>query len=246
MNRRLCLAALLWLPVTVSAVFPTVESVTETAFATPVATHNVDMPATVNSGDLLVILITRFNMTGTWTTPTGWTLLYDDTSSSTSDSAAYVKSADGTEGGTSVAVVHSSDGRAGAAQAYRITGWSGTLSEVEEARANGSSVSPDPPSLTPAWGAEDTLWIVAAHTSDDDVVTDTFSTNYGNGVDTVCGGGGNASGRISSARRELNAASDDPGVFALASTESWVAATIAIRTGGSIIPLVQQHLRRRH
>ena len=34
--------------------FPTVESITETAFASDATAHDVDMPATVNAGDLLL------------------------------------------------------------------------------------------------------------------------------------------------------------------------------------------------
>ena len=56
---------------------PAVASVTETAFGTDTTDHYVSMPATVDAGDLLIVLFTN-DEGATVTTPSGWNLLASD------------------------------------------------------------------------------------------------------------------------------------------------------------------------
>ena len=210
--------------------FPVVESVTETAFGSAATAHLVAMPATVNADDLLLILIAT-HATSVHTTPSGWTLLYTVAGSSYVHGSAYIKKAIGDEDSTTVDVV-SSVSRTGAAQAWRITAWSGTLTDVDASTATtGGSDSHDPPSHTTGWGgAEDNLWIAATNSGDDDVAVTGWPTNYvSNQTDTACGGGANNSGRIAAASDEVATDTEDPGAFTLASSEAGVMATIAIR-----------------
>lgn len=211
--------------------FPSVESITETSFSSASTTHNVSMPATVNSGDLLLILFcAHASGTTTHTEPTDWSTVFDfQDGGGYGHTSCYAKIADGDEDSTTVNVATSA-ARAASAHVYRITGHSGALTAVESATTTGNGTRPNPPNLAPSWGSADTLWIAGWGTADDDIETTGWSANYtGNQTDTACGGGGNSSGRIASATRELAAASDNPGEGIISSSESQMAFTIAIR-----------------
>ena len=217
--------------------FPTVSDETIEAFATNTTEHLVDMPATVDSGDLLLVMFTN-DATDTVTTPTGWTQLFSEIRSPNVRHGGYYKIADGTEGGTTVDFVTSGTETA-MAVVYRITSWHGTTPPEVGTFAEATSTTPDPPSLTPSWGAEDTLWI--AHFGANDNGTGTvsaFPTSYTNGLS---GRANNvaSSCMAGSARRNLNATSDDPGTFTKNNSDAWVANLTAIRpaAGGGIVLL---------
>ena len=197
--------------------FPQVQSVTPTTTSSQ-TTHNVAMPATVNAGDLLLMLVICSSnaITGT---PSGWTAVR-----SNGQDPIYAKVAVGDEDGGAVAVT-TSDSQNIAAQVYRITDWYGEITNgVATASAQGASTNPNPPSLNPsAWGTEDTLWIASAIM----VGSQTFSSypsSYTNGTATLA-----TSARLGSARRARNAASEDPGTFTVTVGGSWRAHTTAIR-----------------
>jgi len=96
--------------------------------------------------------------------------------------------------------------------------------------------APDPDALTPSWGAEDTLW-VAVEAHDGSVTTTGWPTNY-TGDQTSDTGSVTAASRsgTGSAIRNLNATSDDPGVFATSAGEESRAATLAIRPAAGAAP----------
>lgn len=175
--------------------FPTVEatatSQNNTATTGP---HTVTLPSGIVAGDLLVILI----RTGV-PSATGWTV--------DASNRVMTRTADGSEG-ASVAVTSGSAARM-VAIAYRISGW--TAFEISSLPS-----SIDPPSFSPAWGADDTLWIATATATSSDWTFTTAPTNYGSLLET-----GNPSNsatsrsRIAAATRSLNASSDDPDAFAV-------------------------------
>src|SRR3989344_2209245 len=148
-----------------ASAFPTVQSLTESIFATDTTAHAVSMPATVNSGDLLLAAITTTSDDDEPATPSGWT---DMGARGTGGSgfSLFAKRAAGTEGGTTVDFNTDSFSTKMAAHVFRITGWrdSGTLTnDVEVSLAGGESSTPDPPSFNPTnWDVEDTLWIAVA------------------------------------------------------------------------------------
>lgn len=208
----------------------TVESVTETSMAADTS-HLVDMPATVNSGDLLIILIAaRFN-SAEFDTPSGWTLL-NSLHNNVVEFAIYAKDAAGTEGGGTVDVTSTSS-VAAAAQTYRISGWGGTLAtdvDISGTLATGASTAPNPASVTAGWGSHaQNLFIACGGAGDDDETWNAAPTNYTNLISTTSGGGINASGSVGSARRTLEADTDDPGTFTISASESWVAGTIVVK-----------------
>ena len=210
---------------------PVVASVTETAFGTDTTDHNVDMPATVNAGDLLIVLFTN-DGGATVTTPAGWSLLASDTGGPSVRLSVYYKIAAGTEDGTTVNFVTSASEQA-AAQVYRITDWQGTTPPEISTAATATSTAPDPAFLDPAgWGVSNTLWLaVAGQDRGDQSGTLAYPISYTDGISTqssdpattgVC--------RTHSARRVLlTATSEDPGPFTIPVTEQWIAFTIAVR-----------------
>jgi len=141
--------------------FPTRESVTETQFSTASTTHNVSMPATVDAGDLLIVIISiKDSASNTFTTPSGWTAIANDDNAPFVHQGIFAKDADGTEDSTTVNFATSS-AATGCAQCYRISGWGGTLASDLEAGTYGphGGTAPNPPSLTPTGGAKDYLWM---------------------------------------------------------------------------------------
>lgn len=207
---------------------PSVESLTETAFSSSTTSHNVNMPASVTAGWLLLMGF-GFSTDETITTPTGWSIVAAKVTN-TATQIVYGKVADGTEGGTTVDVVTATN-RGAAAQVYAISGWGGTLADDvnEGTGATGSSSTPDPPSVSWTWGALDELIIAFAHAT----ATSTFSaapTNYTNLETTQANTAGSANW-MASARRALTATAspENPDTFTLSGSELWVANTIAIK-----------------
>lgn len=106
--------------------------------------------------------------------------------------------------------------------------------------ATGASTLPNPPTLTPSWGAADTLWLVVAGASGA-VTASAYPTNYTDGNDDATSSGTAAS--IASARRALNAATEDPGTFTISASTNWVAQTLAVRpAAGAAVPAAPTNL----
>lgn len=220
--------------------FPTVQSATTTDFSSGSTTHNVSMPATVNPGDLLICAFCA-DGTPTITTPSGWTVMGSQQSfgSSTAVGGVYYKVADGSEDGTTVNWVTSTS-QPGAAIVVRITGWGGTPEQAYATQIFGNL--PDPPSLTPSWGALDTLWLAFG-------MLDTSSTGMASAPSSYSGYTKNASAgdmEVAYGWRQLNASSTNPGAFggSTTNTQGTLAATIGIRPGG-VVPVALSNYRRR-
>ena len=186
------------------------------------------MPATVNAGDLLIVLFTN-DGSATVTTPAGWSLLASTANGSAVRLSVYYKIAAGTEGGTTVNFVTSAAEQA-AAQVYRITDWHGTTPPEISAAATGTSTAPNPASLNPAgWDVADTLWLaVAGQDRGDQSGTTAYPASYTDGI-SILSSDGTGSCRTHSARRVLAVASENPGAFTIPVSEEWVAFTIAVR-----------------
>ncbi|MFZ2886447.1 MAG: LamG domain-containing protein, partial [Minisyncoccia bacterium] len=160
--------------------------------------------------------------------PAGWTELVNTTGGTSGGTGAiYYKIADGGEGAT--VNVTSSSGSLSSHNTYRISGVTGT---PEATSAGGSSNNPDPPSLTPSWGAGDTLWIAMAGAGVQNATTPNvtaYPSSYADGIEISHNFAAFAGFSAGSARRSLNATSDDPGTFTINGTSpQWIASTLAI------------------
>lgn len=224
--------------------FPTITEVVETQFSTTTGNFDLDNPAAVDSGDLLMAAVYKNGSDGgeqfTW--PAGWTQLEDDGGIPVF-SVAY-RIADGTEDGGTTGVTASVN-QTGLGFIAQVKNWHGTTPpEIVATPASGTGTGPDSASLTPSWGAEDTaFWsiMVADYDSGSDGVSGT-PTNYSHLTDGTTSSPFelDSTGAIAVATRNLNATSDDPGAFTIAQSQQWKAVTLAIRPsasgGGSITP----------
>jgi len=120
---------------------PVVASVTETAFGTATMDHYVNMPATVNVSDLLIVLLTN-DRNESVTTPGGWSLLASDANGAHVRLSVYYEIATGTEGGTTVNFVTSASEQA-MAQVYRISNYHGTTPPEISTAATSTDMAPE-------------------------------------------------------------------------------------------------------
>ena len=186
------------------------------------ASHSVTLPASIQEGDLLVMFL---KMEGGGQTPTitGWSQFG---SVDGDRHHGYSRSADGTEGATQTVTLAAA--RPLAVVTYRF---SNADTRAPEGTTTGptTSATPDPPSHTPTAGALNYLWAVSIAARDG--FTATVPANYGNML-TAERGSGDAN--VGTAHRTNAAASEDPGVFGLDSSEPWSAMTVSIypATGG--------------
>lgn len=212
--------------------FPIVEATNTsvTPDTTDTNTHAVALPANIQAGNLLIIILALWedNTARTVTTPATWTQLYNIVGTGTIRRfVAYYKVASGSEGASVTVTASSTVGWA--CNSYRISNYTGV---PEAATAGGTSTTPNPPSVTPSWGARNTLWIAVEGDADATTTAVTSPANYTNQLTAVRSPNPIASGtgpRLSSALRELNAASEDPGTWTIPSSDPWNAATIAVR-----------------
>jgi hypothetical protein len=225
---------------TADAVILKTTSTSDTAF--PSVDHldggfkGNDVPFTVtfpggapSSGELLVVVLGE-NTNVSINAKAGWTELCDASAVECILGVLY-RIADGTEG-TSTQFFSSPQEKGGGWQCYVITNYSG-VPEISAVATSGSP-SYDPPSLSPSWGSAKTLWLaVMAH--DGSIAITGAPSNY---TDLRADYWNNFEGAgCASARRELEAASEDPGAFTSGSGEQWAAATVAIKGMVSTPPI---------
>jgi len=195
--------------------FPTVVNTANTTSTTS-GSLALTMPASIVAGMLLLALSGDSAADSATTAMTGWTKVggTDNTGSLT----VFAKIAAGSDTGTVTGTT-----AARAVTTYLISGWSGLVSDIKIALATpATNADVDPPSLTPGLGALDYLWIEA--TRNRNAVT-AASTNYTNLLVATSG----ATLSTSSAIRQLNASTEDPGATTpAASASACVTATIAI------------------
>lgn len=206
-----------------AAATPVVEATNTSAELGKTTSHSVALPASIAAGDELIVAFaakgTTFNL------PSGWTELYN---SGSAFPGLFVirREADGGEGATLTVTTGGSQKSAHAS--YRISG--AVASEISTA-ATGTSVNPDPPSLTPSGGALDYLWL-AIDSNEGGATVSAYPTNYTDGFQSA-----NPGETIESARRELNAASENPGTFTISGSFNWRAVTVAVPPG-AVAPAV--------
>lgn len=209
--------------------FPIVENTNSSARGINGTSHIVNLPASIVSGQLLLIF---FNVVNTSiSTPTNWTLLGDiGGSSSIPKLAVFYKIADGSEGST--VTITTGVNRKSAHISFSISGYDGN--PFISSGATGTNTSPNPDSLTPGLGARDYLWIALTGWQQDlgGVNLSAYPSNYSdNQLNILSGGSGDHPG-VGVATRDLNASSEDPGNFTLSAgsptLSGWNAITVSV------------------
>jgi hypothetical protein len=233
------------MPQLVFGAFPSVASITETTNTTPTANHIVNLPATVDAGDLLLIgiCVAGTGGFGTLDTPAGWTELWEGSGAGNVTYSVFARDAVGDEDGGTVTVTQSGGTLNDASQTYRITAasWGGTLgTDIDTGVDLEEQTTIDPPSVTAGGGSADNLFIVFAGVGNDGETVTGYSTNYTNGTDTVVGAGSNLDCTIASQRREFASASDDPDTITFSSAFVGGVNTMVVAPAASstIAPLV--------
>lgn len=197
--------------------------------------YGVAIPSSPPAGQLLIGGVAYdLNINGiTW--PAGWTELFDSTTGGQGLSVAY-RVTDGTET-SPITVTGSGASDQIVSHVYRISGnHAVSAPEVGVAATGLAGVNPDPPSLSPSWGSEETLWIAMASLSGqaDFTAAPTDYTNLEWKLFNDTTGGANPT--IGSARRERMIATEDPGTFTVGAAVDWSANTIAIRPVTVVAP----------
>lgn len=208
---------------------PIVESVALTdSSGSSGSDYNVNLPAGIVAGDLILCALSINNTTSTpITIPSGYSLLYSEVSETFITGVVFYKVAEGSEG--SQAVVGFNANNQAVARSYRISGFSG-VPEVE-VLAIGNSTTNLPPTITPSGGESDYLYLVFDH-------VDTYTANvtgYPNGYVNT-GTEQSATGaacRIAWGEKPTTATtSETPSAFTLSATRRTVTSTIAIAGAG--------------
>ncbi len=183
--------------------------------------HVISLPSGIVDGDLLLAFYhSTADSTSVW--PAGWIFVASrQQGGSGMQTEIRYRDADGTEGSTITVTSPAPEGATGHA-VYRIDTHD-PANPPEATLADGSTVSPNPPSLTPTGGVLDYLWIAAMTINGLGSIT-ARPGSYTDALDRTYGGG-----EMSSMQRELNAASENPSTYTVAtSSQPWVASTVAV------------------
>lgn len=202
--------------------FPTIVATSTANQASPVTLQSITVPASRQTGDLLVIAC----MGGTdavQSVPTGWTGVVSDQFGGSRSLSVFTKISTGSEGFTFWSTPTAMES---AATCTVIRGASGTVT-VSPSLITAASATPDPPSVTASWGADDNLVGVFIGAEDDDQTITAWPSGYTLGqAQTVSGGGTNAGCTMGTAFTTTTAATEDPGTATLQSSEGQMLRTI--------------------
>lgn len=204
-------------------IYPDVSN-TATAFDTATTTnHTVNLPSGIVAGDRLISFFTA----GAPGYPAGWTEIIADTGPP--GGSAYYRDCDGTEG-ASITVTTGSAVACASAVYLLLAGTFDSAQAPEGASIDGTSSTPNPPSLSPSWGTDKSLWVAAASIGNTTIDTTAWPTGYDDNQleANATAGTGTSKRGIAVGARDLEVASDDPGTFTTSVTLNWVALTVAV------------------
>ncbi len=198
----------------------------------PVIAGLLSAPPPATSDLLIVMLAHRDTANGAASWPVGWTVLCAVTNSNIVAEIGY-KVDDGSTGAT-INVTTTASAQS-AHCSYRIRGRTGNPEQSNTGTSSGST-NMDPPSLSPSWGADNTLWLACAAWQQDNNLNDpSYPANYSNGFAYHSS---NNQASMASCQRTLNAASEDPAALVYTSSRRYVAATVAIQPNSGSTPSV--------
>lgn len=206
--------------------FPTIFSNALSNTTPNNTTSTVTLPASIAVGDLILAFVAADAVAGAMTWPSPWVKILDHAGTGFVISVGYLIAAGGE---TSVGVTHTTERSNHIAVRIKAAEWHGTSPPEVNTAVTGLSVSPDPGSLAPSWGAADTLWVAFLGCDDFSVpfpITG-WPTSYADSQ--LEKNTSTSAGDVAIASRGLNATSDDPGAFTMTVTEDWSAFTLAVR-----------------
>ncbi len=202
------------------------EDLTEVAGGASASPWDITAPATVNSGDLLLLMLAS-DGTADVVPHVDWTEL-EEVGEGTVVGSWYYIIADGTEDSKAYSFSSPANNEEHAWHIRRFSNWHGTTPPEKGTAVTGDNINPDPPIVSPSWGAEDENMYVAACANDADDTATSGPSGY-TGFSSINSAGGGGPTAISSAYKSANSSSDDPGTFTLTSSDGFVTNTIVIR-----------------
>lgn len=212
--------------------FPVVQTTAESATVTAGTSHVITLPSGIQAGDLILIVLDKGSTAATVNAHADYTELLDENAGN----GLYIAYRRAVGGESNPTLVTSANTRT-ATIAFRISDAENPATQAPQigTTATGTSLTPDPPSVTPTGGAKDYLWVafagMALEEADDDTWANTPPTNFTPSppLQKSCGTAGtNLGGLILAAYRQANAASQDPGTFGVDTSAAWRAQTIAV------------------
>jgi len=200
--------------------FPKVVSTATFVSSGNVSSANVSLPSSIVAGNLLLLFVGSTGSSVSVNTPSGFTqvvrALYPDASTGR-QVYLFRKTATGSEGAT--ISVSQSTSTAMVSVSYQVSGWTA----LQATGANGSDANPDPPSLSPAWGTDNCLWLATA------IGRGAAFTAFPAGYWNVLNPTPTTNIIIASAHLNKASASEDPGVFTQNASDRWATITTAVR-----------------
>ncbi len=192
-----------------------------------VTTHNFTLPATIENNDLVFCsAVTDGTPTITWDSTYSWTEIHED-SDTTATGTTEIFKADGTEDSDALTFSTGGNSQQSAWICLAIQDWGEDLANDVDCgtAATGASDSPDPPSVTPGWGADANNMYIAIEYNDVERTVSAYSLPDNNLNETSAGGGGVGVGVSSDI---LGGASQDPGTYTISVSDGWVAQTCVV------------------
>ena len=203
-----------------------VESTTDSFSATDVTSFNVNLPATINAGDLLLIPVAvDANATLTWdnTTAGTWTTSFNDVQTA-NRLMIFSKIADGSEDGKTLAITISNAQQI-VARCFRLSGAQGTIG-VTATGNRGTASSIDPTAITAAWGVANNFYLAVVGL--DNAISITGGpTGYSTPDTRITSASGQAG--LTTAYKSASGSSDDPSAFTSSTSIGFVCATVVVR-----------------
>ncbi len=205
-----------------------------------VTSHTIQLPATIESGDLLLAFFSiDGNPSTSWPNEgTEWNVIFSQTSGGSVKFQCAWKEADGTEDGTTIEVTSGSSERS----SHSVLAVGGaedpdTTPPDNSTPATGNSTSPNPVAVIIAT-SKDYLFVASTGVDRDRTVT-AIPTNYSH-ENTQAGGGANSS-TCSTVERQLTTGTDeDAGAFTISASDQWVAFTVRVHPPGGPVDLPYQ------
>lgn len=211
---------------------PTVTATATTNGTTASATPVINLPATVNVDDIILVFIRQDNEE-TYTWPANWNVLPplpDISDGSDDQTSCRYKIADGTEDGTTIQLTRTQSNKF-AALSYAI---GGATSIEAGGLAIGASVTVQPATFLPSGGTQDylALWMGAMEGEQTSPPTGN-PTNFTNpiGANSGTAGAVTTNCRVASARRSLPASSGPSATpWTISASDDWTAFFVALWT----------------
>lgn len=195
------------------------------------STPAIPLPATVNNGDRIVVVLYEITNNSPCSWPAGWTERLDIGTASHGSFQIGERICDGTEDGTTVTVTIGNI-RYVMYAVYHFTAGHHASQAIEVVSATGSNVSPNPASLTPSWNAAD-YHACAAGWGTTTVTPNAYPTGFGLNQHNPQASAGGANGEVAFCSMDnTGGGTIDPAVYTLSATQTWRTAHWAMRGDG--------------